>query len=140
MRFAFVTIAIAIAMIFNISFNSFPPVIYEEKAQAQAGCMAVANPALGVTLTWTDQSNNEDGFRIERKLNAGNYSPLGTPTGPNVQTSKDTNLVRGAIDNVYTYRVFAFNSAGDGGPSNEACAIVAKLVTPPAAATGLVLQ
>jgi hypothetical protein len=92
-------------------------------------------------IGWKDNSNNEDGFRVERKLNAGAYSQLGPLTGPNVQSSSDASMVEGVVDNVYTFRIWAFNKKGDSttGSSNEACVIIPKLITPPAAASDLVL-
>jgi hypothetical protein len=50
-------------------------------------------------------------------------------------------MVEGVVDNVYTFRIWAFNKKGDSttGSSNEACVIIPKLITPPAAASDLVL-
>lgn len=69
------------------------------------------------TLTWTDNSNNEDGFKIERKIGAGTYSQIGT-TLTNISTFQDTSLT---LDIPLCYRVRAYNLAGDSGYSNEAC-------------------
>jgi len=69
------------------------------------------------TLAWTDNSNNEMGFNIERKQEAcagvaGTWAPLGT-TGAGVATYVDTNVISG---NTYCYRVNAWNTT-DGTPT-----------------------
>jgi hypothetical protein len=69
-------------------------------------------------MTWSDTSDNEDGFRIERRIGAnGLYQPL-VNVGSNVVTYTDLNL---ANSTTYCYRVFAFNSAGNSNYSNEKC-------------------
>jgi hypothetical protein len=70
-------------------------------------------------LAWTDNSNNEDGFKIERKTGTtGTYTQLAT-VGANVTVYIDTNLVDGAT---YCYRVAAFNAAGTSAYTVEGCA------------------
>ena len=72
-------------------------------------------------LTWTDNSNNENGFKIERKLGTtGTFGQIVT-VGVNVTTYTDTNLTDGAT---YCYRLAAFNSAGTSAYSAEGCATV----------------
>ena len=72
-------------------------------------------------LTWADNSNNEDGFKIERKTGtSGTFSLIAT-VGINVTSYTDTNLTDGAT---YCYRLLAFNSAGNSANSAEACATV----------------
>ena len=72
-------------------------------------------------LAWTDNSNNEDGFKIDRKLGTtGTFSQIAT-VGVNVTTYTDTNLTDGAT---YCYRLAAFNSAGTSAYSAEGCATV----------------
>jgi len=67
-------------------------------------------------MGWKDNSTNEDGFKIERKLGAGGtYEEVG-------QVGKDvTTFVDNAPDGqVYFYRVKAFNVVRESGYSNEA--------------------
>src|SRR5688572_17477851 len=58
-----------------------------------------------VTLTWTDNSNDESGFIIERKTGSANYLRLDT-VGANTTTYSD-NV---ALFNMYVYRVSAYNA------------------------------
>jgi hypothetical protein len=83
-------------------------------------------------LAWVDNSNNEDGFRLERKLGpTGNYAAL-TTVGTNTETYADTAVNSGVT---YCYRVKAFNAAGESGYTNEVCAMpsLAASTSPPPA-------
>ena len=84
--------------------------------------------ATDITLSWTDNSNNEDGFRIERKVDAGAYAFLQT-IGSNIVTYVDTvPIVNPLADTTYCYRLAAFNSTGSSASSNEACLTLKKPV------------
>lgn len=87
-----------------------------------------------MTLNWIDNSTTETGFRIERKADSGSYAPVGT-TGANVVTFTDPTAL--ASGHTYTYRVFAYNNAGDAAASNEFAYTVAATVTVPTAPSGL---
>src|SRR4029077_17776392 len=50
---------------------------------APTGLVATAASSSAINLTWTDQSNNETGFKIERAVGGGAFSPLIT-VGANV--------------------------------------------------------
>ena len=70
-----------------------------------------------VTLSWTDNANNETGFKIQRKTGVtGTYVQIGTP-GANVTTYADGTVTDGTL---YYYRVSATNATGDSAFSNEA--------------------
>jgi len=71
-----------------------------------------------INLTWSDNSNNETQFRIERRVGGGGFSFL-VNVGANTQNYSDTAL---APATTYTYRVRAENSAGSSSFSNEASA------------------
>ncbi len=89
-----------------------------------------AKPAssTAVNVNWTDNSTTEDGFRVERSLDAGaTWTSAGT-VGTNVTSSSDAGR---ASEQPVCYRVIAFNRGGDSPPSNTDC------TTPPAAPTGL---
>jgi hypothetical protein len=68
-----------------------------------------------IGLSWNDNSDNETGFAIERKTGSGAFTQIAT-VGANVKTYTDSGLAR----NTYTYRVRAFNNAGNSAYSNEA--------------------
>jgi len=71
-----------------------------------------------VSLSWSDNSGDESGFKIQRKKGAtGTYADIRT-TGANVTsyTDNDSALRDGTL---YYYRVCATNAAGDSAFSNE---------------------
>jgi hypothetical protein len=72
-----------------------------------------------VSVSWNDNSNDESGFKVQRKQGAtGSYVDIRT-TAPNVTsyTDRDTTLIDGTL---YYYRVCSTNSAGDSTFSNQA--------------------
>src|SRR6476620_5287517 len=75
--------------------------------------------AASLTLSWSDKSNNEDGFRIERMVSGGVLAQI-AKVGANVTSYSDANLTSGLN---YCYVVRAFNSAGVSDASNAACAV-----------------
>ena len=66
-----------------------------------------------VIMTWTDNSNNEDGFKIER-ANGGSYSQIAT-VGAGVTTYTNTGL---SANTAYTYRVRAYKGSVNSNYSN----------------------
>jgi uncharacterized repeat protein (TIGR02543 family) len=87
------------------------------------GLLATDRPAQAalptLTLSWTDASSNEDGFRIERRTTtSGTYQVLAS-VGANIVSYTDQNLANATT---YCYRVLAYNSAGNSAYSNENCA------------------
>src|ERR671925_198941 len=72
-----------------------------------------------LTLTWLDNSNDEAGFNIERRIGtSGTYQQLAS-VGANITSYTDANLLNSTT---YCYRVSAFNNAGVSPYSPEACA------------------
>ncbi len=69
-----------------------------------------------INLNWLDNSDNENGFIIERMDNGGSYSEVAT-VGSNITTYDD--VVTQVVD--YKYRVKAYNGTDSSGYSNEAC-------------------
>ena len=65
-------------------------------------------------LSWTDNSNNEDGFRIYRSTDGVNFYEIGT-TAANINSYIDST---GAASTLYYYQVTAYNSAGSSTFSN----------------------
>lgn len=69
-----------------------------------------------VDLSWSDNSNNELGFEVERKELDGTYVTIGS-VEENVSTYSDETVEAGKT---YVYRVRAFNYYGYSGYTNEA--------------------
>ena len=111
------------------AFNTGGNSAYSNEANAKtfpnapAGPTALAATVAGgdqVTIAWQDNSNDEDGFKVESKLGAdGTYTQVAT-VGPNVTNYESTDLTEGVT---YFYRVRAFNLGGNSAYSNEASAI-----------------
>jgi hypothetical protein len=59
-------------------------------------------------LSWSDNSNNEDGFLIERRLGTGSFAQIAL-VGPNAESYQNSGLQQ---NTTYGYRVRAFNDAG----------------------------
>ena len=84
------------------------------------GFLASSSFAGQLTLTWSDNSDNEDGFKIERSSDGETFAEIGT-VGADIATYLDTTVT----DNQeYVYRVRAFNQFGDSGYSNTATGLV----------------
>lgn len=62
-----------------------------------------------INLTWTDNSTNESGFKIERRIGSANYAAVGT-VNQDVLNFSDSGLTPSTT---YTYRVYAFNAVGN---------------------------
>jgi titin len=87
-----------------------------------------------VTLSWSDNSKDESGFKVQRKTgSAGTYATIKT-TAANITSyiDSDTALKDGTS---YYYRVSATNTAGDSAFSNEASGTTALAAPTSAAAT-----
>ena len=80
----------------------------------------------GISLSWTDNSGNEAGFKVERKTGAGGQFEDVALLGRNATTFVDSALAGG---NTYYYRVRAYNLIGSSDYSSE---VNATPVAPPA--------
>lgn len=73
--------------------------------------------AAQLALTWTDASDNEVGFKIERRTGlTETYAEIARP-GADTTSYVDPSL---SASTTYCYRMRAFNSAGDSDYSDEA--------------------
>jgi hypothetical protein len=94
-----------------------------------SGLTATAICNTQINLSWTDNSNNEEGFKIERKTGAaGSWVEIAT-VGAGVTTYQDVGLTS---ETTYWYRVRAYPPEDDCLFSNEASAYTANV--PPIAA------
>jgi fibronectin type 3 domain-containing protein len=85
---------------------------------APSGLTAVAVSSSQINLAWTDNSANEDGFKIERSLNASAWTEIGT-VARNVTSYASTGL---SANKTYYYRVRAYNMLGNSAYSANASA------------------
>lgn len=69
-----------------------------------------------INLAWTDNANNETGFKIERSTNGSTFMEI-TTVGANTISFNNTGL---AGSTTYFYRVRASNSGGNSAYSNTA--------------------
>ena len=83
-------------------------------APTNLAATAVSSSQIG--LQWDDNSSNEDGFRIERKVGGGSFEFLVNKSSGDT-SHQDTGLVSSTT---YTYRVRAYNGDGDSDWSNDA--------------------
>ena len=93
-----------------------PPPLTIPAAPTNLTAKAVSNSR--IDLSWKDNSDNENGFKVERRTATGSYVEIAA-VGPNVTTFSDTGLARRTT---YYYRVRAYNVAGYSSYSNEASA------------------
>ena len=114
-----------------VAFNGVGPSGYSNEssgilATPNAPSALSASPAAGnsITLNWTDNSADEQGFNIERAPDVGGvpgaYTQIAS-VGANVHTYSNTGL---PVNVRYWYRVAAYDAVGPSGYSNEASAIL----------------
>lgn len=79
-------------------------------------------------LNWTDNSSNEQGFKIYRSDDGKKFAFIGK-TPENVETYTDTEIVEGEE---YWYQVAAYNYVGESEPTNvvKAVALESKFLKP----------
>ncbi len=87
-----------------------------------SGLIATVISTNQINLSWTDNSDNENGFKIDRALDIGghpvSWAPIAT-LGSNVTAYSDIGL---PANQKYWYRVRAYNSLGTSPYSNQASA------------------
>lgn len=99
---------------------------------APSGLTAAAASGTAINLSWTDNSTNETGFKIERKTGtAGTYGQIAT-VAAGITTYQNTGLTTGTN---YCYRVRAYNSGGDSAYTGEACATPPSIPVAPSGLT-----
>jgi hypothetical protein len=98
------------------SSNVAPLAIIPPPPAAPTALTATAISGTEINLAWTDNSNNETAFVIQRKIGSGGtYSTL-ISLPPNTMTYSDTGLT---ASTTYFYKVLATNNGSNSSPSNE---------------------
>ena len=108
------------------AYNSVGDSVYSNEASATTGDSPDKPTDLNITaissskveLTWVDNSDDENGFTIERKKSDGSYLQIAT-VGKNDTNYTNTGL---SSDTKYSYRVRAYNSSGNSAYTGEASA------------------
>ena len=72
-----------------------------------------------LALTWTDNATNEQGFVVERSTDSSTWTEIESEVGADVMTYDDYTVAHGTT---YSYRVAAYNTAGQSAFSNIATA------------------
>lgn len=90
---------------------------------APSGLGATASGSSTINLSWTDNSTDETGFKVERKTGAGGtWSEIAGALAANTNSYSSTGLSAGTT---YFYRVRAYNAVGNSSYSSEASATTA---------------
>jgi hypothetical protein len=117
------------AMLFGYYDSTGCSRVNQRPPNAPSDLIATPISSSKINLTWQDNSDNEAGFKIERKTGSGSYFQIAT-VRPGVTSYSNTRL---SASTTYYYRVRAYNAAGNSNYSNEASATT--LPPPPAAPT-----
>jgi len=96
---------------------------YSNEAQATTGMLPNAPDSLfaravsttQINLNWQDKSNNEEGFKIEKKIQGSTVWNEIAAVNENITYYQDVGLQSGRV---YYYRIYAFNAWGNSDYSN----------------------
>lgn len=117
----------------------FNPALVGENAgsppAAPTNLVATAISSSQINLTWLDSDNTEQGFKIDRctGVDCNNFTQIAI-VGANVASYSNSGLTASTS---YSFRVSAYNAAGDSGFSNTASAATLAAPAVPAAPTNL---
>jgi len=103
---------------------------------APGNLSAVALSSSQITLSWSDNSSNETGFRLEKSADGINWSEFAV-VGSNVVNFTDTGLIASTS---YQYRARAYNSKGNSSYSNIGTATTGAAVIDTTAPTVSILN
>lgn len=117
------------------SMNNTAPITAGFRGGASSGSVPAAPSQLQasaatserIELAWRDNSDNETGFVLQRAANGGSFADRASLSA-NTQSFADSGLVAGTT---YSYRVRAWNSAGNSSFSNTVSVIAPASVPPP---------
>ena len=103
----------------NLSVTGTPTPQPTSPPAAPSGLSAVASSSSSVSLTWSDNSGDESGFKVERSVDGVNFAQVAA-VGRGVTGYTATGL---SPETAYHFRVRAYNAAGDSAYSNPASAV-----------------
>lgn len=103
--------------------NEYSVVFYSSNPEPPAELESTLS-AFDIHLTWADNSDNEEGFILERKLDGGTFSVLDDTIPQNAESHVDASLLP---LHTYTYRIKAWNSVDDSAYSNETSEYIAEV-------------
>jgi hypothetical protein len=119
----------------NSSTVTTPPDI--SAPNAPTGLTAQSTLATQVNLAWSDNSSNETGFKIERRVSGGSFVLIAT-VAAGVAQFADTSVIGGLS---FDYRVRATNQGVDSAPSNIATVSTPAIpASPPSGLTATVIS
>jgi hypothetical protein len=108
--------------------EDIPPPPPPPPPSAPSGLTATSTNSRSVTLSWSDASDNESAFRIERRPEDQTIYSRVTDLPPNSTTFQDNSV---QASSTYYYRVIARNEQGESEASNEAMVQTSALPPPP---------
>ncbi|MBN1672791.1 MAG: CotH kinase family protein, partial [Kiritimatiellae bacterium] len=124
----------------DAAFNAFDAkgwILYGGLPDAPSAVTANAVSETRVNLTWQDNSDDEDGFKIDRRISGGSeWVRIATPSA-NVEAASDTGVTAGTT---YSYKIKAYNAAGSGAYSATASVTTPGSAPSPPSIPGLVAR
>ncbi|MBF0230329.1 MAG: fibronectin type III domain-containing protein, partial [Desulfamplus sp.] len=82
--------------------------------------MAAAISSNQINVTWQDNSDNENGFKLERSTDADFSNPVLVTLDENIMSYTDSALIPATL---YFYRIYSYNAGGNSEYSNGANAL-----------------
>ncbi len=98
----------------DIGYSDGIQVVTESSLAAPTNLSYVVHTTVSVDLTWTDKSDNENGFKVEKSTDNINFLLL-ADVASNVTNYTDNSIVAG---NTYYYRVYAYDGSQNSAYSN----------------------
>ena len=116
-----VRILLLLALVLVVCVAAVGPA-YAKPPKNASSLVATAVSPTQIDLVWQDNSTDETGFRIERKLGVGGtWEYLDTTPGDADKGQEYYSDTTCSPDTEYCYQVIAFNGDGDAPPSPTAC-------------------
>jgi fibronectin type 3 domain-containing protein len=119
--------SVRLSTTYTYTISAFDAAGHESALSSSASATTQDLEAGSLYLTWTDNSLDEAGFKIERKQGeSGTFAQI-TTIGADITSYIDSGLVD---ETTYCYRVRAFNGSLDTAYSNESCGTTKLNATP----------